>query len=254
MSDWDELARELDAWRDAGRTATLWWRDDDAIQPTPALDRLLALSATAGAPLALAVIPATADGGLRARLVRHSQQHPGMTVFQHGYAHRNHAAAGEKMTEFGAGRSEDAVITELAAGLRRIADYPGFVPALVPPWNRIADRWVAVLPGLGFQGLSTFGSRPSEQPVAGLRQTNTHIDIIDWRGDRGFIGTGTALAAAVAHLRQRRLQRVDADEPTGLLTHHAVHQAASWRFIADFVRVASGHTAAAWLNGSEMFG
>ncbi len=29
----DALRRELDAWAEAGRTATLWWRDDDTSAP-----------------------------------------------------------------------------------------------------------------------------------------------------------------------------------------------------------------------------
>ncbi|MEK9660397.1 MAG: hypothetical protein VW644_01455, partial [Alphaproteobacteria bacterium] len=40
---WDALAAELDVWAAAGRTATLWWRDDDADAASPALERLLAL-------------------------------------------------------------------------------------------------------------------------------------------------------------------------------------------------------------------
>ena len=57
---WSELTEELDAWATAGRCATLWWRDDDAAQPGPALERLLALSAGHGWPVTLAVIPAKA--------------------------------------------------------------------------------------------------------------------------------------------------------------------------------------------------
>ena len=34
----------LTRWRDEGRTLPIWWRDDDAIAPTPALERLLALA------------------------------------------------------------------------------------------------------------------------------------------------------------------------------------------------------------------
>ena len=44
------------------------WRDDDARAPTLALDRLLALQAEAGVPLALAVIPDRVDPALEARL------------------------------------------------------------------------------------------------------------------------------------------------------------------------------------------
>ena len=44
MTGWDRLSIELDAWSAAGRAAEFWWRDDDAIDTTPALDRLLSLS------------------------------------------------------------------------------------------------------------------------------------------------------------------------------------------------------------------
>jgi hypothetical protein len=56
MSTWDDLARECDAWAAEGRAVELWWRDDDAIEDTPALRRLLALT-RGRAPIALAVIP-----------------------------------------------------------------------------------------------------------------------------------------------------------------------------------------------------
>ena len=38
---WQKFAAELDRW--APGEATFWWRDDDAIAPTTALERLLAL-------------------------------------------------------------------------------------------------------------------------------------------------------------------------------------------------------------------
>ena len=38
---WDRLEREIDAWAAAGREATLWWRDDDAVAATAELERLL---------------------------------------------------------------------------------------------------------------------------------------------------------------------------------------------------------------------
>ena len=59
MSVFRPLTDEFDRWADQGLTATLWWRDDDAIAPTPALDRLL--DAAGPVPLTLAVIPALAE-------------------------------------------------------------------------------------------------------------------------------------------------------------------------------------------------
>ncbi|HEX2018023.1 MAG TPA: hypothetical protein VGO17_03705, partial [Aurantimonas sp.] len=53
----DELLAELDGWAGAGRRLDVWWRDDDAARPSPALDRLTAAAADRSLPLALAVIP-----------------------------------------------------------------------------------------------------------------------------------------------------------------------------------------------------
>ena len=46
------------------------------------------------------------------------------------------------------------------------------------------------------------------QPVRGLLQVNTHVDLIDWKGGRGFVGEAAALGAllralACAHRRRR---------------------------------------------------
>ena len=80
-----QLAHELRAWRSAGRAAQLWWRDDDARQGTPALDRLLALSDRHGAPLALAAIPGP---GVR-EIARAVFGRPQVVVIQHGVDHVN---------------------------------------------------------------------------------------------------------------------------------------------------------------------
>ena len=96
MATWQDLDRELEAWLAAGRTATLWWRDDDATQPTPALARLLALAARFGQPLHLAVIPAQLDAGVAGALAGRSE----VRVLQHGYAHIDHiASAGQGAAE-----------------------------------------------------------------------------------------------------------------------------------------------------------
>ena len=41
---WEPLAEELERWRLAGRRADFWLRDDDAVEPTAELDRLLGLT------------------------------------------------------------------------------------------------------------------------------------------------------------------------------------------------------------------
>ncbi|MCB2103046.1 MAG: polysaccharide deacetylase, partial [Rhodobacterales bacterium] len=87
MRDWTDLDRELDAWGDAGQVATFWWRDDDAVVPTPPLFRLLETRAQARVPIALAVIPRDTGEPLAQRLNGDDQ----VAVLLHGFSHRNHA-------------------------------------------------------------------------------------------------------------------------------------------------------------------
>ena len=231
MTSWTAIDEELARWRDAGRTPTLWWRDDDAVDATPALDRLLSLLRTHGVPLALAVVPSGATPALAARLA----QVPGIDLLQHGYAHSNHAPVGEKKAELGPERPAMVVLGELGTGwlaLERLFG-PSVLPVLVPPWNRIAPGLVPALPEIGFRGLSTFGSRPRTRPVSRSVsrwvQVNTHLDLIDWKARR-FAGADALLAALAAALSAAR----ETGEPIGLLSHHLAMDEAGWDFLSSF--------------------
>jgi hypothetical protein len=254
MADWNDLDRELDAWATAGETATFWWRDDDAVTATPALQQLLALAAATAEPLplALAVIPAGADAHLAEAL----QEARHVTVLQHGYAHANRAPAGAKKSEFPAGREVAGALDELTQGTRQLMDLFGAraLPVLVPPWNRIDPELAARLAEIGIRGLSGYGARRAPTAGAGTVVVNTHVDIMRWHGRREFLGVQDCLALALAHLRARRQRRVDPAEPTGLLTHHLVHDAAAWRFLAELVQRSAGHRAARWAPAPELFG
>jgi hypothetical protein len=259
-ASWRDLEREFDAWAAVGRTATLWWRDDDAVSATPELERLLALSGDFAVPLALAVIPAGADDGLRRRLAAA----PSVVVLQHGLAHHNHAPPGDKKAEFGPHRPCAAMRAELAAGRERLRElFHGscaapLLPVLVPPWNRVDPALIPELPMLGLVGLSTHTPRPAREQD-GVVQVNTHLDPLDWDGRRGrtvapFVGTDAALGGLIWHLVARRTGRVDDEEPTGLLTHHLAMDAACWSFVAELLRRVAGHRAAHWVEARKAFG
>lgn len=239
MTGWPDLSRELDAWGEAGLTATFWWRDDDAATATPALDRLLALRAAREAPMALAVIPARADETLAKRLA----VAPEVAVLQHGWTHANHAMIGAPKAEFGPDRDTAFMLGELARGWIAIGTLFGTaaLPVLVPPHNRIAPALAAALPAAAYAGLSTYGAR--KDPIRELIRVNTHIDIMNWR-TRRFLGEEAALDLAVAHLKARRAGIVDPDEPTGLLTHHLAHDEEAWRFADAFLDAVRAHAAA----------
>lgn len=222
MTAWRALAGELAAWRAAGTVPTLWWRDDDAAAATPPLAQLLALSRRSGVPLVLAAIAELAQ----AEAVRDAQY-----VIMHGCDHRNRAAPGEKKTEFPAAESAGAALERLARARERLAGIAGarFCAVLAPPWNRFPEGLVERLADAGITGLSRYGTRKAGPGT--LREVNTHVDIIAWRGSRGFVGEDEALALLMRHLAARRRGEADAAEATGVLTHHAQHDAAAWRFL-----------------------
>ncbi|HTB41724.1 MAG TPA: polysaccharide deacetylase, partial [Reyranella sp.] len=151
MSTWHALGEEATRWQESGRTAQLWWRDDDAADSEPALDRLLVLHRATRVPLALAVVPAHATPALADRLAAE----PGVDLLQHGYAHLNHAAPGEKKAELGPHRPAMVVLGELGTGWLALERLFGdrALSVMVPPWNRIAPALVPTLPEIGFSGL-----------------------------------------------------------------------------------------------------
>lgn len=255
MSDWRGLDDELSRWVDLGRVATLWWRDDDATDATPALDRLLALRARYIIGLGLAVIPERASGALAARLAA-----DGATIaLQHGYAHQNHAAPGEKKMELGPHRPAMVVLGELGTGWLALERLFGAraLPVMVPPWNRIAPALVPTLPEIGLRGLSTHGARTRVEPVRGLRQVNTHLDPIDWHGGRGFVGEAAAIKTLTRSLAIRRLAGLESavgEEPTGLLTHHLVQDEAVWAFVDRLIARLRAHSGVRILTPQEVFG
>jgi hypothetical protein len=248
MADWDDLTRELDAWHQGGISATFWWRDDDAVRVTPALARLLALSEAAEAPVSLAVIPSDADDRLRDRLARQ----PLASVLQHGWSHANHAPDG-RQEEFGLHRPLPVMLDELARGWRRISGFDRCFPVFVAPWNRMDPHLLPHLRAAGLRAVSTLGPRDAPEPSAGVRRTNVHVDIVDWQGSRGFVGLDRALDQVVTHLRQRRTGEADAEEPTGLMTHHGFHDEGCWGFIEDLLRRSRAHPAVRWLGAEDAF-
>jgi hypothetical protein len=249
MSSWDDLTQELDVWQRAGKQAEFWWRDDDAVTTTPALERLLELRQKTGCGLALAVIPARADDALARRLA----DEPDVVVAQHGWAHINHAPPGRPKSELGPDRLPAYVLGELGRGWLALDRLFGadWLKIIVPPHNRIAPPVAAGLAAAGYAGLSTDKPRRGSPP--GLALVNTHIDIMEWTATRAFLGEGQCLAQAIAHLRAKRIGDADPEEPTGLLTHHLAHDPPAWAFVERFFAHTAAHPAILWRHPRELF-
>lgn len=265
------LDAELSAWAEAGRTASLWWRDDDATKGSAPLTQLLELAEKFAVPLALAVVPRLAD----ASLLQMIGQTQNVTPIVHGYAHTNHAPPAEKQAEFGAHRNHATMCAELGDGLSILREMFGgkLLPVLAPPWNRLDDNLAAHLPQLGYCGVSAFRPAPNRFPAPGLVQTNCHIDTIDWHDLRGQRPANTVLEELTALLRIRRLypqippgtlifgkpipHGFDPAEPTGILTHHLVQNADAWEFLTQLLHMIAPHCrpggGARWLTCAETF-
>ncbi|TAK46975.1 MAG: hypothetical protein EPO27_07340 [Betaproteobacteria bacterium] len=232
-----------------GRKVEFWWRDDDATQPVPALLRLLALAKSAAVPVALAVVPEAATAALCTGLSG------AVSLLQHGVDHRNRAAAGERKSEFTDHEPLETALARLARGrgqLQALSEGQS-LDVLVPPWNRLSRQLIAQLPRVGLSGLSRYGARDAISAAQGLRQLNTHVDIIAWNAGRGFVGEEAALAQAVRHLAARRNGFADSSEATGWLTHHACHDEAAWRFLGELLDVTRSLPGVRWIDARVFF-
>lgn len=247
MADWRELEAELQLWR-GGPPASFWWRDDDAVEPTPELERLL--RAAEGIPLALAVIPGLATPALAERL----RGMETVSVLQHGWRHESLLA--EAVNEYPANRCAEDVSRELADGRRRLQSLFGAqaLPVFSPPWHGFDDAYLPLLVASGVRAISRKGPRAARFAAPGLLQVNAHVAPILWStSPPSFRDDDTYLEQLLEHLRGRRLGRHDAGEPTGLLTHHLAQDARSYGFIERLAGLVRDHPAAAWLDPRTVF-
>lgn len=244
-ADWADLLAELDRWDEAGRGAALWWRDDDAVAPSPALDRLLA--AAAGTPLGLAVVPANARPELATRLAAH----PAVAVLHHGWCHANRAA-GDRKSEYPPERHPVDVADELDEGRQRLRALFGAraLPIFVPPWNRFAPRFAPLLAEAGLTTLSQLAPRREPAPP-GLAVADVHLDLVAWRTTRRFIGEAAALTGLIGALRDRRQDDDDATA-VGILTHHLVMDAATEDFVGRLGEIVAAHAGACWRSPGDL--
>jgi hypothetical protein len=153
---------------------------------------------------------------------------------------------GEKSCELG-GRAIATIEAELRRGQATLVDAFGaaFLAVLVPPWNRLDRKLIGRLTACGFSGLSTYGRCGTPEAAADLIQVNAHLDPIDWRGERLFVGEVAALERLIAVL--------DPDEPIGILSHHLAMDEPGWRFLDQLLGVLAAHPGAALCNAADLF-
>jgi predicted deacetylase len=223
------IGPELARWKAAGHAPVFWWRDDDARRPTPALDRLLALSARFAAPITIAAVP---DGDIAA-LAQACRAIPDAELAIHGFRHENRAPAGRPSGEV----NDQDRLADVTANLgmaMKVFRRAGVTPRLfVPPWNNAPPT---LKQALGLQGLelSCYGEMRS---AAEPHRMDAHLDIMRWKPTARFRGTVRFLLRARRLLVKRRVSGAW-DQPLGLLTHHLDHDEPAWRFLEVFLPVA----------------
>jgi peptidoglycan/xylan/chitin deacetylase (PgdA/CDA1 family) len=240
---WQPLCEALDRLQDENRTVSFWIRDDDAAEPTYPLERLFKLCAAHQVPLLLAVIPQPATLAL-AQLV---QTQPMIQPCQHGYAHFNHAPAGQRAQELGYRRIA-VICDELRVGRDKLQQLfsDRLHDILVPPWNRYDTSIIANVAALGFRAISGFG-RLEEQPAGDLVYLNTHVDIIDWRNVRKT----KPIVDLIAIVRAEVERALQTSGEVAFLTHHLSHDEAAWDFLERLFAHTRSHPAVAWRSASD---
>ena len=103
----------------------------------------------------LAAVPAWLRADRWHELQRMSRGSALFTWGQHGWRHANHEPCGKKC-EFGPARLPKHKHLDLLKGRDRLAAIMGkdFTPIFTPPWNRMDQDSLELLPKLGFRGVS----------------------------------------------------------------------------------------------------
>lgn len=230
---------ELMAWAEHRHTLSLWWRDDDARQPTPQLDRLLALAERNDIPLTLAVIPSAGAGALGSRI----RDVRGISAVQHGIDHVNRANAnGRGACEMAAEWDAQEIAARLATARRHVLSIPNSYPVFIPPWHAHHPCLEVALRASGFKG---WAPGRDVRESHGLVRIDTHVEVLRWKGGARFRGEGRFMRRLIRLARERRRAR-RWTEPVGILTHHLQQDEASWEFLEQFLPWTKGNPAIEW--------
>jgi hypothetical protein len=220
------LESELTEWRALRLRPLLWWRDDDAARPTPALERLLALAQTI--PLTLAIIPAGNVYALAKRLAGLSR----ITIAQHGVDHVNRRRPGARRGENPLGATAAQIAARIVAARERMHTAGLAAKLYVPPYNCIDRALPAALRASGFGAMSAWGGLG--KPSGGIARLDAHLDVLRWSRPARFKGEARLIEALRRNLARRR-ESGAFSAPIGLLTHHLFLDASAWSFLEALV-------------------
>ena len=223
---YQRLESEINRLETENKRVEIWWRDDDLESPSHSLENMISVSDDINLAPLLAVIPARASNQL-VKLLNQCN----LNIAMHGLHHYDYEPSTRKKAEFGSFRPIEVQWRDLKTGTRQLEQLFGdlFLKCFVPPWNRINNKLTKSLPSFGISSLSTFASSSKATPVPGLLQINTHVDVIDWKEKKRFIGAELLADKIAAELQNRRTKTIGAAEPIGLLTHHLIMSTDDWK-------------------------
>ena len=246
MSHWQALSEEIKQWQQA---IPFWWRDDDAIENSQALQQMLALAKRYQIPVHLAVIPQRLKQSLNC--IKHVQHKQDCYVLQHGFDHTSYAMPEQRKIELGGTQSIAQLTDNLQQGRQLLTDTfaDQYLDILVPPWNRISDELSEKLPEIGYKQLSVLAS-PKLQETDFL--VNVHIDIINWK-TRTFAGEEIVVEKIRQYLATARTQDLKNFKPCGVMTHHLDHDLECWQFLDKFFTFCQQHSQLQWLSGESLY-
>ncbi len=155
------------------KSTTVFFRDDDVGQMTPALRDVMALLIAEGVPCSYQVVPAFLDREAAEALQATKLRHPGLVhLNQHGNRHEQVLGGERVYSEFAGGRPLAEQQREIEAGRRKLEDWlgPAFDPTLfTPPCHKYDDATILALEAAGFRMLSAgVQSDPLSQVYYGI--------------------------------------------------------------------------------------
>ena len=248
-SETKNLIAELAKWSQEKIIAQIWWRDDDISRPTSKLDWMLkTIDSLEFKPL-LAAIP-----NLSSRELAKALETCGLPIAAHGLSHLNYEPAGSRKSEFGPSRDLHDVKKDLIQAKEQLSDIFGdsVIDCFVPPWNRFREDIIPYLSELGFSGFSSFGMRSSKVHESNLKWFNAHVDVIDWRNTRHFIGRDAMISQITDNLRRQRTKS-GTSEPVGILTHHLNMIESDWEELRNIFTVLKKNNAVRFVDPLELF-
>ena len=77
--------------------------------------------------------------------------------------------------------------------------------------------------------------------------------IITVTNRKGGVAKTTTVANVAAVLAAKRQGTADAAEPTGLLTHHLVHDTETWEFLGELLAWTAARPMIGWHDAADLF-